>query len=255
MTNSRRKLYSQNFLCSRKLVSSLVGNSSIEKNDLVVDIGAGQGIITAELLERGANVIAIEIDTYWYSHLHSRFPNQPNLTLVHADFLSWPLPQNSYKVFANLPFSVEGLIIRKLLDAPHPPQDCYLIIMDKFARRLTTDHNLFSSLYTPWFEFNIIRYVSRYSFRPVPSIDAALFHFSKRQRPLLDWSHRHTYQQFVRRAFGNGQSVYRNLSHYHPKNRIDRIFHNLSLNHHLKPSHLSPTTWINLHRTLTKISN
>lgn len=55
--------YSQNFLKDRGLIKSLLEKSSINKEDVVYEIGAGQGIITEELLKKSGKVIAFEIGT------------------------------------------------------------------------------------------------------------------------------------------------------------------------------------------------
>ena len=133
MKKQKRKLLSQNFLHSRKLVKKLIRSSSIGKADLVIEIGAGKGIITQELLQRAKNVTSIELDTHWYNYLHNKFKDTPELKLYNADFLNFPLPNTSYKVFANIPFSIEGKIIRKLIDAKNPPEDCFLIMMKELV--------------------------------------------------------------------------------------------------------------------------
>src|SRR5512139_1904971 len=114
MFTKKRKLYSQNFLYNRKLVQHLVSGSSIAKNDLVLEIGPGEGIITNELVKSSRFVVAVEIDTEKYAYLKQKFNRINNLTLYLGDFLDFELPSLPYKVFANIPFSTEGKIIRKL---------------------------------------------------------------------------------------------------------------------------------------------
>ena len=62
MYTIQRKLFSQNFLHSRKLVSHLIGKSSIGKNNLVIEIGPGKGILTEQLIEQAGHVFGVEID-------------------------------------------------------------------------------------------------------------------------------------------------------------------------------------------------
>src|SRR5689334_9002091 len=124
MYSLRRRVLSQNFLHNRKLTEKLVRLSSIGQNDTVLEIGPGKGIITEQLIHIARNIIAVELDTELYLYLRRRFARSLyKLNLVNKDFLRYRLPQSSYKVFANIPFSIEGKIIRKLLDAYNPPID------------------------------------------------------------------------------------------------------------------------------------
>src|SRR3990167_3306460 len=82
----RQRLYSQNFLFNRKLITKLVSRSSIGKKDTVLEIGPGRGIITQELLKVAAKVIAVELDSKLYLQLKEKFKNVKNLELVHDKF-------------------------------------------------------------------------------------------------------------------------------------------------------------------------
>lgn len=88
----RRVVYSQNLLHSRKLVAALVGRSSIGRDDLVIEIGLGKGIITEALAERSGHVLAIEKDPNHAEIVRRRLQNQPNVTLFACHFLEFPLP-------------------------------------------------------------------------------------------------------------------------------------------------------------------
>ena len=88
MYKLQRKLFSQNFLHSRKLVHELIRGSSIGKHDLVLEIGPGKGILTGELLKQSQHVIAVEIDSQWYKYLQEKLSYSDNLTLYHEDFLN-----------------------------------------------------------------------------------------------------------------------------------------------------------------------
>ena len=135
----RRKLYSQNFLQSRTLLNLLVRRSSIGRNDLVLDLGMGAGIITSVLLERGASVIGVEIDPHFARLCKRQFQGNQRVLIIPGDILQFRLPKGPDKVFSNIPFSIEGKIVRKLLTADNPPKDCYLVIRKDLASRLVAE--------------------------------------------------------------------------------------------------------------------
>lgn len=250
MQNIRRKLLSQNFLHNQKLVSQLIGSSSIGKKDLVIEIGPGKGILTKELLAHAGHVIAVELDSYWYKELQKLGMN--NLTLYNSDFLSYSLPKLPYKVFANIPFAIEGKIIRKLLSDPNPPMDCYLVIMNELAHRLAAHRteNMFSLMHKPWFDFSIDHTFNATDFSPPPRVTPVLFHFKRKGIFVLPLKERVRYQNFVMRGFGNGQSVRNGLKTLYPPMRINEALQSLSIGQKKKPTHLSLSQWIALYRRL-----
>ena len=65
--------YSQNFLVSNELVRSLIRKSSLSSDDIVFEIGAGEGIITQELLKKSKKVVAFELDRDLLNKLSEKF--------------------------------------------------------------------------------------------------------------------------------------------------------------------------------------
>jgi len=184
MYKLQRKLLSQNFLYSRKLVSKLVGSSSIAKNDLCLEIGPGKGIITQQLVKQAGRVIAIELDSQLFAQLKTNFRYVDNLAVYHQNFLNFQLPKTTYKVFANIPFAIEGQIIRKLIDNSNPPDDCYLVLNKQLANRLVANfkENLFSIIHKPFFGFEICYQFKKTDFAPMTSVDTVLFRFTKKTK-------------------------------------------------------------------------
>ena len=135
MYKLRREQLSQVFLHSPELVNRLVGRSSIGQKDTVIEIGPGRGIITQSLLQK-PNLLFRLNAILSFILLKQRFINYPNLDIIWADFFSFQLPKTPYKIFANIPFSIEGKIVRKLIDSQNPPEDCYLVMREELAKRL-----------------------------------------------------------------------------------------------------------------------
>ncbi len=246
MSSLRQKLLSQNFLHNRKLVTRLVGRSSIGKKDLVLEIGPGRGIITRVLLEQAGHVVAVELDAGLYQDLRQTFARQENLTLCHGDILSFPLSRLPYKVFANIPFAIEGKIIRKLLEDDNPPQDCFLVVMRELALRLANEQGagLFGARHRPWFEFTVEHAFKRSDFTPAPNVDAVLLRIQRKKLPLLPFQERKKYWQFVRRAFGHGLPVKNNLKHFYGPDKVAAALHQLSLSRKIRPGELTPEQWV-----------
>lgn len=249
----RRKLFSQNFLHNRMLVSKLVCSSSIGNNDLVLEIGPGKGIITEVLINQARHVLAVEIDNYWYNDLQKRFYQKSNLTLYRSDILGFSLPSLPYKVFANIPFSIEGKIIRLLIDAKNPPHDAYLVVRKELAYRLAAPYreNRFSLAHKPWFELSICYHFRRSDFRPSPKVDAVLLRIRKKKNTLLTWNEKDSYQNFIKIGFGQGLPLWRNLSHSYGKTAAIRMLTPLGIAKKTIPSQINLRQWLVLYKNYT----
>ena len=145
----RNHLLSQHFLRSPRLALMLIGHSNIKKRDLVVEIGAGSGVITTALSKKAGRVIAIELDHETAEKLRENLKKAEiqNVEIIERDFLDYELPREEYKVFANPPFHLSSKIVHKLIEAKKPPKSFYLILQKQFALKLlNTDRHYTSQL-------------------------------------------------------------------------------------------------------------
>lgn len=245
----RRKLLSQNFLYNRTLINSLVRRSSIGKNDTVLEIGSGKGFITLNLLEVAKKVIAIELDEKLVLHLKQFLDHYPNLEIVHNNFLNFHLPYYPYKVFANIPFAIEGKIVRKLLGSEHPPEDCYLVVMKELAFRLSgiPKDNQFSLKHKPWFDFYIYHYFKRSDFIPSPSVDSVMWRIFKKEQPSLPLSDYKTWERFIEIGFGQGTLVNVNLRKILTKEQMNYLSNKLNFSLKTKPGNFSINQWLEIY--------
>jgi 23S rRNA (adenine-N6)-dimethyltransferase len=200
MFKTRRKLLSQNFLRDRGLVKSLIRASGISWKDSVLEIGAGSGIITEDLLSVSRKVIAIEIDKDLFALLFGRLRNNKALELIYGNFLDFELPKEPYKVFSNIPFSITGEIIKKLLFSDNPSESCSLIVQKEVAEKFIVNqrkNSMLSILFYPWFEIKIGHIFKRTDFKPIPSVDLCILQIIKRPIPLIPNNGLSKFRDFV----------------------------------------------------------
>ena len=98
---------------SRGWAAHLVDLAAVAPGDLVLDVGAGSGVITAALLRAGAEVLAVELHPRRAAALRARFSDAP-VEVVRADAADLWLPRRSFKVVANPPFHVATALLRRL---------------------------------------------------------------------------------------------------------------------------------------------
>lgn len=203
---------SQNFLKDPELAKALVEKSSINKEDIVLEIGPGSGIITSELLTMAKKVIAVELDIKYFEQLKEELAENEKLELHNADILTFDLPSFPYKVFSNLPFRFTGEVINKLLRSNNPPLDGYLIIQKEAAEKFIRN-SLVSVLYNPWYEFSILYNFNPNDFIPAPGVNVVLLQIQKRPSPLINNLERTTYLDFVAYVFSQKKPRVFRISH------------------------------------------
>ena len=251
----RRAILSQHFLRSGALAASLVEQSSVSKNDLVVEIGPGRGVLTRELTGRCRRLIAIEIDERLVYGLSVEFREVRNLVLVHDDFFRFQLPDSLYKVFANLPYSQTAAIIRHLVDALTPPEEAYVVVQreaaDRFAGGPYASETLPSLLLKPWWHVEITRRLRRSDFEPPPAVDSVLLWLARRPRPLINQSQRLLYRDFVASSFGrHGGTIRQCLRTVFTRHQIGHLARDLRFSPGASPSLLTFDQWLGLYRFL-----
>lgn len=183
----RRIVYSQHFLHSPKLVDRLLDRSAIAPDDLVIEVGPGRGAITGRLAARCRQVLAVEKDPLLVEHLRVRFAEAGNVALFASDFLHFPLPLTTYKVFANIPFNITAAIVGKLTSGSSPPVDAYLGMQREAARRFlgTPRETLVAVLLKPWFEPTVVHRFRPTDFTPAPGVEVELLRLRRRETPLV----------------------------------------------------------------------
>lgn len=246
-----RTAHGQHFLKSSLIVRRLIAGAAVSERDLVLDLGAGRGIITSELARTGARVKAIELDAHLAQFLEKRFTGFGNVVVIREDILTLRLPLEPFKVVANLPFSTTTATLRKLLD----PDSCFeraCLIVQKGAalKRSKERGNLLNALVGPWFSMTMEMAVPRTSFAPPPNVDCAVLGIRRRKRSLLDTEDRWAYERLVRQAFRFAQvPLTRSLAGIYGGKSAKTAVHKLGLNG-ATAMNLNAEEWAQLCRSL-----
>lgn len=245
----RRVRYSQNFLHSRRLVDHLVRRSTIDSDDVVVEIGPGRGIITERLARSCHQVLAIEKDSRLAAQLRTRFADSGNVVVFAADFLSFRLPLSRYKIFASIPFNITSAIITKVTGLPFPVEDAYLVVQREAAAKLLGEgrESLAAILLKPWFEPTILHHFQRDDFTPPPQVEVVLLRLRKRGPPMIASDRADSFRDFVVYLFSSWKPTVRAGLHLFLGRRTvrhieQRVRHNLNQ----PPTHLQFHQWLDL---------
>jgi 16S rRNA A1518/A1519 N6-dimethyltransferase RsmA/KsgA/DIM1 with predicted DNA glycosylase/AP lyase activity len=174
------------FLRDGRVADRLIRSARLQRGELVLDLGAGAGALTARLARTGARVVAVERDARLAARLRRRFEDFSHITVVEGDLLALAWPRRCFKVVSNPPFSATGGLVRALFDEPRARlQRAEVLLEWGAARRLCAD--VPSSFRAAWrgarFDLRVVGRVAPASFSPPPEVDVA--HLSARRRPGL----------------------------------------------------------------------
>jgi 23S rRNA (adenine-N6)-dimethyltransferase len=200
-----RRGLDQHFLRSSRLAAELVCSAGLTRDDLVLEIGAGSGRLTAELARVARHVMAVELDARLARELRARLAG--NVTVVRANALRFPLPDEPFRVVANLPFGQTTAFLRHLLDDPRVPLERADLIVEwgsALKRATVWPSTLLGVTWGAWWTFRIDRRLAAQCFEPAPSVDAGVLVVARRDPPLVPVFDRLAYGEFVRHGFKGG---------------------------------------------------
>jgi 16S rRNA (adenine1518-N6/adenine1519-N6)-dimethyltransferase len=176
-----KKAYGQHFLADENILGVIGRLAVLQSDDVVLEIGPGEGVLTRYLASRVAHVHAIEIDR----DLEERLGDAgANVDVVFGDALELELPQDATKLVSNLPYNVATPIVVESLDSlPNVGLWCVMVqreVADRFfAPPRTKAYGAVSVLVQLACERTGFHPVSRTVFRPPPNVDSALVAFRR----------------------------------------------------------------------------
>lgn len=189
-----KKSLGQNFLRDANIVEGILDVADIGDGDRVVEIGPGDGALTAPLLSRGASVTAIELDHMLVERLGERFKESRGLSILEGNILELDVNQylsesgfedGGYKVVANIPYYITAPIVRLLLSLAVRPERIVLMVQDEVANRFTAPPGGMSILSVMAQYYADVRkeiFVPKTAFFPVPKVDSSVVRFFPKRR-------------------------------------------------------------------------
>jgi 16S rRNA (adenine1518-N6/adenine1519-N6)-dimethyltransferase len=180
-----KKEYGQHFLVDRNILDVIGRLAELGPDDVVLEIGPGQGVLTRYLAESVRHVHAVEIDRTLAPALSGL---ADNVDVVFGDALRLELPQDATKLVANLPYNVATPLVVESLDGlPNVRLWCVMVqreVADRFfAEPGTKQYGAVSVLVQLAAEQTGFHAVSRTVFRPQPNVDSALVAFRRTELP------------------------------------------------------------------------
>ena len=252
-----KKRLGQNFLINSDVIQEILDFAQISEDDTVIEIGAGVGFVTEQLVKKAKKVIAIEIDEEAINELKKL--NADNLVLVHQDILKTDISKLSveenngqkFKVVANIPYYITAPIVAHLLGEiddlenknRNSVSEIVLMVQEEVARRMVANekspskqYGLLSVLAQFWSECSIIRLVGRKSFYPAPKVNSALVSLKINHNPKLELSDYSFFKRVIKAAFSQRRKNIKNclVNNGFDKNLVKSVLQNLGIDENLR---------------------
>ncbi|HVW66317.1 MAG TPA: 16S rRNA (adenine(1518)-N(6)/adenine(1519)-N(6))-dimethyltransferase RsmA [Candidatus Peribacteraceae bacterium] len=206
----------QHFLIDQSVLDAILETANVKEDDDVVEIGAGIGILTLELLKRTKNVTTIEIDPNVIPLLQEYLKEgeSPHLpTVVRGNALQASFPQKPYKIVANIPYHITSPLLRHaFLESSRAPLSLTLLIQREVAEKIVDTKN--AGLLTVIVGFfgtpRIVTKVPPKAFLPPPKVDSAVLHIDCFAEPKADAQTFDALLSLAKLSFGQKRKMLRN---------------------------------------------
>ncbi len=254
-----KKHLGQNFLVDPNITRKIIAACELKLTDTVLEIGPGQGVLTAEIAQRVRQVIAVETDRDLCHHLTQKFEDQ-NVTIVHADFLKYDLSglPTQVKVIGNLPYYISSAIIDKILKAREQFVGLWITVQTEFARRLnakpdTKDYSSLSCFVQYYAAPQILFEIKRTCFHPIPKVDSSFVKLLFQDRFPLKAEDEHALFVIIRHAFQQRRkNILNALSNLFDKKNLMAVLETLKLSPTARAENLRLSDYVLLSNAMAK---
>jgi len=257
----KKKSLGQNFLKDEEVLDKIILAGELSDSDNVLEIGPGAGALTKKLLEKVGKVVAIEKDERMRnqnSPLQKIYRRSDLLQLYFADILDVNLPkileengfaEAGYKVIANIPYYITGRILRLLFQQKPLAKIIVLLVQKEVAERIVAQHNRQSilSLSVQYYgRVEIVDYVSREAFDPIPKVDSAILKIKPWNGTEIDKKNEKKFFQIIKIGFSSPRKrLLKNLTNglQIDRSKLEDIFQMMDLDLNIRAENLKIEEW------------
>ncbi len=170
-----KQRFSQIFLKDNFFIQKIVSCLNVKENDVFLEVGPGEGIITKEIIKQGAIVIVIEIDYNLVKKLREEFSLilDSRLFIINGDFLRIELNSikfNKFRFFSNLPYHITHSALFKIVKDKEKFIDIHIMLQKEVAEKILKKRNFLHFLLNYHFEISELFTIPPYAFSPRPRV-------------------------------------------------------------------------------------
>ena len=263
-----KKSLGQHFLRSERALNKIIEAGDIHPDDLVVEIGPGEGVLTERILDLAGKVVAIEKDHDLVDSLGEKFADDiksSKLQLLDQDALKWDPEilrsvKKPYKLIANIPYYITGAIIEKYLSAHYQPSLAVLLMQKEVAERIVAKdrkESILSIAVKVYGTPKIIDKVPPGAFAPAPTVDSAILLIDNISRDFFVDTDEGVFFEILKAVFGKKRNqIARSLGEYlGSRDQALVILNNSMIDSKTRPEDMTLQNWKTLTMEVKKIKN
>ena len=238
--------YSQNLYTNKEKLKETIKLSEINFSDIVLDIGAGTGIIAEELSRYAKQVIAYELDQKYSRELEEKFNNSSNIILKNENFLNIELPRKEFKIFSNIPFFITTDIINKITDVNSKLEEAFLFVQKESAERFAGEpkNTQIATILSFMYEIKVREKFQKKDFKPMPNVDIVLLNIRRKDFNKKDFQ---LYRDFITYIFNQmNYSVLDTFKKLFTYKQLKYINQYLNKNRYSKPTDIPLDYYLNI---------
>ncbi len=256
-----QKKLGQNFLIDSTVLQKIVEAGELTKNDTIIEIGPGLGVLTHELCKNAGNVIAIERDINLIPILKETTAQFDNLKVLNEDALKFEISVLNYKVIANIPYYITSPLLNKFLRNEFRPKIIVFLTQREVAEKICklkehkNKHSVLSINVHIFGQPEIIDIVPSNSFYPEPKVKSAILKITVYEKPLISKDTEEKIDKFfafIVRVFKNPRKKLNNClaAAGISKEKVLELINTTKIDPNLRPENLEISDFENLFRIL-----
>lgn len=256
-----KKSLGQNFLKDDNILNKIVNAISLQPEDLVIEIGPGQGALTKKLVQKNVNLVCYEVDERTKPYLDKLCNSKTKI--IFNDFMKADIKEdigsikyNNLYIIANLPYYITTPIIKKIILDKLPIKSMILMMQKEVAERFSSNINskeygsitLYLNYY---FKINKLFDVSRNSFDPIPNVDSSVVEFDVKTNKVLV-ENEELFFNIINDAFRQKRKNLKNNLKNYDLEKIATVLKNYDLNLQNRAENLSINVFADIANSLNE---
>ena len=251
----------QNFLKDKKVLTKIIDSVDVKENDLIIEVGPGQGALTRYLKLFKANLRCFEVDYRVKKYLDNFEDDKTKI--IYKDFLKVDLADeikdidySNLYVVANLPYYITTPIIEKMINSSLDVKAMVLMVQNEVADRLSAkcgnrEYGAITVYLNYFYNVDKLFFVHRSAFDPVPNVDSAVIKLEKRENnfELID---KDFFFKLVKDSFAMKRKNIRNNLKNYDLNVVSSVLGNYGLDLSCRAEQISLECFVDLANELSK---
>lgn len=251
----------QNFLKDKGVLAKIIDSVDVKEDDLIIEVGPGQGALTKFLKLFKANLRCFEVDTRVKKYLDSFEDDKTKV--IYNDFMKVDLTKeisdinyNDLYVIANLPYYITTPIIEKMINSPLDVKAMVLMVQNEVADRLSAkpgskDYGAITVYLNYYYNVEKLFFVHRSSFDPAPNVDSAVIRLSKKDKE-LELNNKDLFFKLVQDSFRMKRKNIKNNLKGYDLDKVSKILESYGLDLTVRAENIRLECFVDIANELSK---